>query len=487
MLRWTLLQTVAVVLSLAAANISFNLLVRHITGAPGPVWFEAGCQADAESGGKADCAAVLSSRWSYWPPRRDDDPANQPRIPVAFLGLLYYSMLSVWFVGVGRPSQSRRWLLLMPMAMMLLGLIGSALFTYIMFTRIDEWCPWCMATHILNVLIAVCLVGIWPRRSKAVLTAAGTGASPADSAAPVREGDLVESPVSPAQSAHPSWRLVVTTLIAMGAVAYGQNELLRQARQSRTVAAWQANFNRCMAEVNHIRQNPAALFAHWSSEPRHGITIRPDDPTRRVAPTKGPALRVVLFSDFECSSCRALARFLEVQAQPLFGGNLKIIFKHYPLDRDCNAELTSSPHPNACFAARVAEAARLLGGNEAFWRAHDYLFEHQEQLKRGRIRPEELASHLEMDREAFLDAMSAETVARRIREDIDQAKGLGVSGTPAPFVDGRRARALYMNEINFWNKLADSFWQSIDEPRPESTKLGAADATRGTPGPPAAP
>jgi protein-disulfide isomerase/uncharacterized membrane protein len=486
MLRWTLLQVVAVVLSLAAADISFNLLVKHITGSPGPAWF-AGCRADEGDGARADCAAVLASRWSYWPPMRDDDPANKPRIPVAFLGLVYYSMLSVWFVGVGRPSRSRRGVLFLPMAMMLFGLIGSALFTYIMFTRIDEWCPWCMATHILNVLIAACLLWMWPRESKAAPTAAGTDAPPAKPTATVLETDQVQSLLPPAQIEHPSWRLACTTLIAMGAVAFGQKQLLALAWQSRTAATWQTNFKRCMTEVNRIRKNPAALIAQWSSEPRHGIAIRPDDPARKPSLSRSPTLRVVLFSDFECSSCQALARFLDAQAQPLFAGNLEIIFKHFPLDNDCNPHVAAKPHPNACLAARAAEAARLLGGAEAFWTAHEYLFEHQDRLKRGRIQPDEVADHLGLNGQAFLDAMNTEAVVARIREDVEQAKELGVGGTPAPFIDGRRARPLYMTEINFWDRLADSYWQNRNEPRPEATKLRESDATPGSPGLPAAP
>ncbi|MFQ5495679.1 MAG: vitamin K epoxide reductase family protein, partial [Phycisphaerae bacterium] len=134
----------AVLLAAAAAVLCYHLLVKHVTGSSGAAWFDAGCRDAGEKGGGADCAAVLASPYSYWPPKRVDEAPNTPHIPVAFLGLVYYSVLGVWLIGVGRPSRARRWLHLVPMVTIGLGLAGSVYFTFIMFTMLEEWCPWCL-------------------------------------------------------------------------------------------------------------------------------------------------------------------------------------------------------------------------------------------------------------------------------------------------------------------------------------------------------
>ena len=48
---------------------------------------------------------------------------------------------------------------------------------------------------------------------------------------------------------------------------------------------------------------------------------------------------------------------------------------------------------------------------------------------------------------------------------------MGVKSTPSCFIYGRKVGVLYMREINFWDKLADYYWQKRNETRPEETKL----------------
>ena len=114
-----------------------------------------------------------------------------------------------------------------------------------------------------------------------------------------------------------------------------------------------------------------------------------------------PTLDVVVFSDFECPSCKRFAAFLEEQAQPLFDGRIKTVFKHYPLDRTCNERVSQTVHQHACAAMSMAEAARLLGGNSAFWKAHDYLYKHLDTLAQGKVTPDAVAAELHLNPAAF--------------------------------------------------------------------------------------
>ncbi|MCH7992986.1 MAG: thioredoxin domain-containing protein [Planctomycetes bacterium] len=456
------LQVTAIVFALAAAVICQQLLDRHITGKPGPAWFEAGCSAEPEAAGGPDCAAVLASPWSYLPIFR---------IPAALAGLIYYAMLAVWFVCIGHPTRRRRWMLLLPAALMLAGLLGSIMYTYIMFTQLDAWCPWCLATHGLNVLLAACLVLMWRHKRHC-----------ADLADAMPAGDT-ESASGPAEVLHPTRRLCLITAIAAFSVLIGIDRQYARARSDKTTSRLESNFNRCMSEIKKIQQDGQLLLTKFLSGEVRQIERRRDDPYRKLGRSRLEPLKVIVFSDFECPECRNLANFLESDAQKLFGGALAVIFKYYPLDKKCNDQSARSVHPNACAAARMAEAARQLEGNDAFWDVHDYLYENQQTLKQGKIDTAAVAEVVGVDHHDFVEAMNSAEVNQRIKEDIAEARKVGVRSTPSAFIYGRKVGVLYMREINFWDKLADYYWQKRTEPRPEETKMKLPGVTPDTQGP----
>lgn len=469
MRRGTVIEVVAIVLSFAAAVISYNLVLKHVTGSSGAAWFEAGCR-DKPAAGGANCAAVLASPYSYFPPKKSTEADGRPHLPVAFLGLVYYSTLLMWLIGVGRPSTRRRRLHILPLLLVGMGLAASAYYMNIMFRILDEWCSWCVATHVLNLLIAICLVWMWPRRLK-----------PARSVAV--EGTPSTHDQSPTAPPVPSARTVIITLVAIVIVGWGQLNMLGLKTWKRQAASATEGYKTCLEVVNRIKSDSDALLRNWQAATKHEIPIRPDDPVRTgpKAEATQPTLDVVVFSDFECPSCKRFAAFLEEQAQPLFDGHIKTVFKHYPLDRACNERVSKTVHPHACAAMSMAEAARMLGGNAAFWQAHDYLYEHRDALAQGKLTPDTAAAELRLAPAALREAMSSQAVTTRLAEDIDQAKLCDIKGTPAVFVEGKLVDTLAVTEIGFWDKLADVYWQRSNLPRPPSTKPQPAPVTPGTP------
>ncbi len=466
MTRSHLLQAVAVICCVAAAYISYNLLLKHVNGSSGVAWFDSACK-DSAGGGSADCDAVLASPYAYWPPKHDPD-SRKLHIPVAFLGLVYFSTLGVWLFGVGSPSVERRWLHIVPLAMVVMGLLSSANFLYIMFSKLDQWCPWCLVTHILNVMIVVSVFLLFPKdRTKGVAQS---------------RQDTPEPTAAPEAVAHPTLRIVSTTILAMVLVLYGENQM--QARQTATKAAlsYQSNYNRCVQAIQRIQKNGRTLLVDWEDAPRHDIAVRSDDPVRQPNP-KGDAWNLVVFSDFECPSCQRFAMFLDHKIQPLFDGRLRVIFKHYPLNPACNGRVRFPTHPHACYAAKIAEGTRLVGGNAAFWKAHDYLFRHRDMIRAGRMTPEAVATAVGLDPQKLKDAMTSSDIQTRLDEDSAQAGKCGLTGTPGVYVNGKHVDTLATMQITFWDTLADRYWQAVQQPRPTQTKLRNRNATPGTPVP----
>ena len=140
----------------------------------------------------------------------------------------------------------------------------------------------------------------------------------------------------------------------------------------------------------------------------------------------GPAdarVTLVEFGDFECPHCGALHPIAEA-ARKAFGGNLRFVFRHFPL---------RSSHPHALAAARAAEAA---GEQGRFWEMYDRLYRHQTEL--GDADLERHARELGLDPGRFAQALGARAHEDRIREDLASAAQSGAQGTPSLFINGRR-------------------------------------------------
>jgi protein-disulfide isomerase len=156
-----------------------------------------------------------------------------------------------------------------------------------------------------------------------------------------------------------------------------------------------------------------------------------------------------------------MARFIEEVNRKAFKGSLRVVFKHYPLNQDCNPYVSQTVHPQACEASRAAEAAYLQGGNEAFWKAHDVLFAAQAQLARADYRT--VAAKLGLDPQRFIRDMESQTVADRIAQDVELGKALGIKGTPRLFVSGREVPDLAMRQMPFWQTMSQAYTHAIQQ------------------------
>lgn len=141
-----------------------------------------------------------------------------------------------------------------------------------------------------------------------------------------------------------------------------------------------------------------------------------------VGPVRGEAsapVTIVVFADFECPYCSRAAQTVE-QVRAAYAGKVRVVFRHFPL----------SFHPKA---SKAAEAAACADEQGQFWAFHDALFEGQE-LELEAMKASALRLGLDAKRfDACLDSGRMAAVVLR-----DQAAGgkLGVSGTPAFFING---------------------------------------------------
>ena len=143
------------------------------------------------------------------------------------------------------------------------------------------------------------------------------------------------------------------------------------------------------------------------------------------APVRGAAdapVTIVEFSDFECPFCKQTHPTLK-QLLERYPGKVRLAYRDFPLD---------SIHPQA---RRAAEAARCASDQGKFWEYHDVLFTQSPQLALEDLR--RYAGQVGLDVTKFDGCLAAGVHKAAVQRDLDEGNRLGITGTPAFFINGR--------------------------------------------------
>jgi protein-disulfide isomerase len=140
---------------------------------------------------------------------------------------------------------------------------------------------------------------------------------------------------------------------------------------------------------------------------------------------------IVEFSDFQCPACGQA--FLDLHDLVRRRPDVRLVFRHFPLDDQCNQGVTRGVHPLACLAACAAECAGQQG---KFWEYHDLLFQNQAALARDGLFG--FARDIGLDIARFRTCLDDPATLDLVREDVRAGSALGVKSTPTIFINGRR-------------------------------------------------
>jgi protein-disulfide isomerase/uncharacterized membrane protein len=161
--------------------------------------------------------------------------------------------------------------------------------------------------------------------------------------------------------------------------------------------------------------------------------------------TKGAtkaAVTIVEFSDFQCPACGVA--FADLRNLVRDHRDVRIVFRHFPLDARCNPEMPKTLHPEACTAAVAAECAGQQG---RFWEYHDLLFENQTSLDRDSFF--RFARDLGLDIPRFRSCLDDAATMAVVAADAAAGTQAGVQSTPTLFINGRRVQGAL--EHHYWD------------------------------------
>jgi len=150
-----------------------------------------------------------------------------------------------------------------------------------------------------------------------------------------------------------------------------------------------------------------------------------------VVSADGAKVLVVKFNDFQCPACGQSY----LQYKPIFAkyeaehpGQVKLVLKDYPLNRDCNDALAQSIHSAACEAAVAVRLAAAHNKTEAM---EEWLYTHQPAMTPPSVRQ---AAH-DVGQIADFDARYQSTLSL-VKGDVALGRQLGIKSTPTFFING---------------------------------------------------
>ncbi len=406
MKRSDLLLGLALVCALLGATLSAVLLSGHAhTGGA----LAAVC-GEAESG----CATALASRWAVFPPADAAalDGVHPPAgVPLAGLGLTWFALASSWLALVGRGGLGRAALVTSALAA-----AGSLVYVGLMASSVDAWCALCLGCHVANWGLYGALVAL------------------------TRDAAPRPAPTARLALASALAGLALAAALWSGIISGGAGAENAELRAELAQLAEHGGLHeaRYFADERFVANQ--SVKAHFDSG------LRADDP--RIPAAAGPSMQLVIFSDAECPGCQEFEQRLQSEVLPLFGGHLEVVYKHLPL---------ADVHPNALPAARALEAARSQGH---FFELKDALLARGREL--GSVDYLALARELGMNARRFEDDMQSAATSARIEADLAHAARLGVTSTPALFLERRAVDRATRNAPGFWLLRANALRRSYD-------------------------
>jgi uncharacterized membrane protein/protein-disulfide isomerase len=176
------------------------------------------------------------------------------------------------------------------------------------------------------------------------------------------------------------------------------------------------------AKAPALTQDQRSEFERWYlSQPRIPL----------IVPTEGAKVLIVKFNDFQCPACGQsylLYKPILAKYEAEHPGAVKMVLKDYPLNRDCNDNISQTLHPSACDAA---VAVRLAQARNKAPELEEWLYTHQQGLTPPAVRQ----AARDIGGITDFDAKYSSTLSL-VKGDIALGKQLNIKATPTFFING---------------------------------------------------
>ncbi len=152
--------------------------------------------------------------------------------------------------------------------------------------------------------------------------------------------------------------------------------------------------------------------------------------------SRNAELVIVEYSDTECPFCKVFHNTMK-QVMSTYSGEVAWVYRHFPIPQ---------LHAKAIKEAEATECAAELGGNLAFWKYIDKIFEITP--SNDGLNPDELpkiAGEIGLDVAAFNECLSSGRYTEFIKKSIEEATKAGARGTPYSVIISRDGTKTVIN------------------------------------------
>jgi len=153
--------------------------------------------------------------------------------------------------------------------------------------------------------------------------------------------------------------------------------------------------------------------------------VKPVSASDHITGNANSKVSLIVYSDFECPFCKTFNTTM-LDIEKAYGDKIKIVFRHYPLPF----------HQNAQKEAEASECVAALGGQDAFWKYINVMFERTTSNGTGialdQLGP--MTAELGVNQEAFQSCLDSGKYEKLVKDSITEGQTAGVSGTPSSII-----------------------------------------------------
>lgn len=176
-------------------------------------------------------------------------------------------------------------------------------------------------------------------------------------------------------------------------------------------------------EKGGVVTNPTAVNAPTGGEAPAAAAAKTPKITKEdhIRGEEYAPIALIEYSDLECPFCKTFHPTAKKILEE-YKGKVKWVYRHYPL----------SFHANAQKEAEASECVNELGGNEAFWKYIDAIYERTTANGTGfaldKLGP--LAAEVGVNQAQFQTCLDSGKMAQKVKDQMALGSSEGVTGTP---------------------------------------------------------
>ena len=152
-----------------------------------------------------------------------------------------------------------------------------------------------------------------------------------------------------------------------------------------------------------------------------GPTVEVEEGDSPAIGPKGAPVKVVEFTDYQCPFCGRVRQTVS-QILEEYKGKVRYVIRDFPL----------SFHKDAL---KAHEGAHCAADQGKYWEMNKKLFADQSKIQVEDLK--KYAAEIKLDTKKFADCLDSGKYTEKVRKSQEYGEKIGVSGTPAFFINGR--------------------------------------------------